>query len=405
MKKGSLFGATLLLGGSCLGAGMLALPIETGYAGFLPSLSMFLLAWLFMTANGLLLIEVNGYFKRDVNIVSMAGHGLGKGGKALSWVLYLFLFYALLVAYISGSGSLLSTFFAWSLNLHVPPFAGSLFFVLLFGLIVLMGTRKVDVSNRYLMIGKIGCYLAMVLAGVKYVESENLLRSNSIYAFASLPVLVIAFGFHNMIPSITSYLGGDLKRVRKAVIYGSLFALGVYLLWEVIALGIIPLEGPNGVLDSASKGYQAAQSISGLVQNSGVAFFAQGLAFFAILTSFLAQSMALVHFLADGLDVKKEKRESVGLCALALVPPLLVGLKYPQLFISALNFAGGICAVILFGLMPALIVWMSRYKKQSISSYKVPGGKVLLIIVMTISVFIFVFQLASMLKLPLFPTP
>src|SRR5271155_5572244 len=101
LRPGSVIGGILLVAGSCIGAGMLALPILTGLAGFFPSLIMFLSAWVFMTLTGLLLVEVNGWFDRRVNLITMAGHTFGKFGKTLSWVLYLFLFYALLVAYVS----------------------------------------------------------------------------------------------------------------------------------------------------------------------------------------------------------------------------------------------------------------------------------------------------------------
>ncbi len=41
---------------------------------------------------------------------------------------------------------------------------------------------------------------------------------------------------------------------------------------------------------------------------------------------------------------------------------------YPQLFFKALNFAGGICAVILFGLLPVAMVWIGRYRKETAAS-------------------------------------
>ena len=110
-STGTFIGGILLIAGSCIGAGMLALPIMTGLSGFFPSLVMFLIAWGFMTITGLLMVEVNSSFDARVNIGSMAERAFGKTGRYLSWILYLFLFYSLLVAYISGSGSLSSTYF------------------------------------------------------------------------------------------------------------------------------------------------------------------------------------------------------------------------------------------------------------------------------------------------------
>lgn len=395
-KKGSVVGGTLLIGGSCIGAGMLALPIMTGLAGFIPSLLMFICAWAFMTATALLMIEVNSWFKDQVNIVSMVGHSLGKFFSILSWVFYLFLFYALLVAYISGSGNLTSTFLNWSFSWKVPIWAGSLFFVLLFGALVYLGTRPVDLWNRVLMAGKIAAYLGMVILGVSYVTPKFLLYTKPSYVFFSLPVLVISFGFHNMIPTLFSYMGGDLKRIRLTIMSGSLFALLIYIVWEIIVLGIVPQEGQFGIIESLKADREAAQSVAGLLGSSWMSSCAQALGFFAILTSFLAQSLALVHFLSDGFKIKSEGRENIKMCALALLPPLIFSLIYPQLFFKALNFAGGICAVILFGIFPVLMVWRGRYKKQIYSSYQVFGGKPLLLIILFFSLFILTIQLLSM---------
>ena len=391
-KPGSLIGGMLLIAGSCIGAGMLGLPILTGLAGFFPSLFMFVAAWIFMTLTGLLLVEANGWFSHQVNIVTLAGHALGRVGRVLSWTLYLFLFYALLVSYISGSGNLVSTFIQ-----GIPAWAGSLFFTALFGSIVYFGTRPVDLWNRLLMIGKIGAYFGLVFLGLKMITPELLLHARPSYVFFSLPILVISFGYHNMIPTLTAYMKGDLKRVRFTIIGGGLLALIIYVVWEVLVLGIVPLEGSHGILDSLHKDQEASQALAYILGSSWVSVLAQTLAFFAILTSFLAQSLGLVHFLADGLNVTRAKKESVFLCLLTLGPPLAVALIYPKLFFKALNFAGGICAVILFGVMPAVMVWIGRYRNQTLSSYRVKGGRSLLVGILLTSALIFFSQIASML--------
>ncbi|MBM3207321.1 MAG: amino acid permease [Chlamydiae bacterium] len=398
-KQASIFGGVLLIAGSCIGAGMLGLPIITGIAGFFPSLLMFFFAWLFMTLTGLLMVEVNGWFSHQVNMLSMTEKCLGKFGRTLCWVMYLFLFYALLVAYISGSGNLFSTFFQGLFGTNLPNWIGSLFFVVLFGGVVLYGTRGVDMWNRLLMLGKILFFLALILISFKYIKPNLLLRTDSSTAMFSLPILITSFGFHNMIPTLTAYMNRDLKKVRITIIAGGLFAFAVYLIWEVIVLGIVPIAGEGGILQSFKMDREGSQALAMVIKSPWVAFFAQGLAFFAILTSFLAQALSLVHFLADGLKVKKDKKESWPLCLLALAPPLILSLIYPQLFFKALNFAGGICAVILFGILPVMMVWIGRYRKEQFSPYEMPGGKVMLATIFFFAGFIFLFQIATMFGL------
>lgn len=388
--KGSVLGCMLLIAGSCIGAGMLGLPIVTGLAGFFPSLLMFFLAWLFMTSTALLLVEANGWFSHQVNLLTMVNHALGKWGKGLCWITYLFLFYAILVAYISGIGSLCETFF------KIPAWVGSVIFVVLFGWIIFLGTRKVDLFNRGLMFFKIGFFVLLVIIGARYIYPDYLLRTDAIQAPSALPLLVIAFGFHNMIPSLTAYLKGDLKRVRITIIGGSLMAFVIYLIWEVLVLGVVPL---GGIMEALKLDHEASQAIAAVIQSKWVNLFAQGMAFFALLTSFLAQGLSLVHFLADGLKMKihEKAQENFGLCTLALLPPLVLSLIYPQLFFKALNFAGGICAVILFGLLPVAMIWRGRYRLLTPGVHQVGGGKVTLVLIFCFALFIFSMQLSKMI--------
>jgi len=401
-EEGNIIGGALLIAGSCIGAGMLGLPILTGLCGFGPSLLMFFLSWAFMTLTGLLLVEVNGWFPRQVNLISMTETSLGKWGKNACWVFYLFLFYALLVAYISACGTLFSTLMKQHFHITVADWVGSLVFVLLFGWIVYRGTRPVDLWNRVLMLGKIASFLALVFLGVRYVSPKLLERSAPQYAVFSLPILVISFGFHNMIPSLMGYMKGNVARTRRSIWLGSLFALGVYLIWQLLVLGIVPLEGPSGIAQSLKKGEEASQAISGILGSSFVSYFATLLAFFAILTSFLAQALSLTHFWADGLKLSYKKQESLSLCMLTLFPPLFLAICFPQIFFKALNFAGGICAVILFGILPVLMVWKGR--RAGGEHYIVRGGKPLLAAIFLFALFVAFFQISQMVGAPYLPS-
>jgi len=404
-SQGSIFGGTLLIAGSCVGAGMLGLPILTGIAGFFPTLIMFVLAWLFMTSTALLLVEASSWFHTPVNYLSMIGKSLGKYGKLVSWILYLFLFYALIVAYLSGSGHHTQLLFKNAFSLDLPKWCGGLFFVIVFGWIVYLGTRPVDLVNRWLMFGKIGSYLALIAIGMSFVKPSLLTYSNPQYAFFSLPILIISFGFHNMIPSLYSYLGGDVKRVKLSILYGSLFTLIVYIFWEIVSLGILPIEGPTGILASYKQDIGAAQALRSYLGSNSLGIFAEILAFFAILTSFLAQSLSLVHFLCDGFGIKAKNKEPISMCLLALIPPTAFSMIYPELFFKALNFAGGFCAVILFGVFPSLMIWRGRYKHQIPSKYTIAGGQPFLIGILIFSLCIVIYQLCAMMGLTLFPTP
>jgi tyrosine-specific transport protein len=200
-----------------------------------------------------------------------------------------------------------------------------------------------------------------------------------------------------MIPTLSHYLDGDTKRVKQSILLGSLFTLIIYLFWELISLGTLPVKGPNGILESYQKGIDAAQTLGAYLQNPLIIAFASLLAFFAILTSFLAQTLSIVHFLSDGMKIKHGKRENIYMCVLALAPPLIFAIIKPSIFYQALNFAGGVCAVILFGIFPVLMIWKGRYKNGYSYPYQVQGGKRVLLFIFGIASFILIYQITTMM--------
>lgn len=108
-EPGSLPGAIALVAGTTVGAGMLALPAVCQDSGFVPSTTALIGCWTYMVATGLLVLEVNlstmcELGSGGVSIISMAERTLGKPGTRFAWGAYVFIHYALLVAYISRSG-------------------------------------------------------------------------------------------------------------------------------------------------------------------------------------------------------------------------------------------------------------------------------------------------------------
>lgn len=397
MKQGSVIGGALLIAGSCIGAGMLGLPILTGISGFVPSLFSFLIAFCFMLATGFLMCEVAGNFSKRSNILSMNAHLLGRFGKISSWLLYVFLFYALQVAYIVGSGDLFSLFMRQAFGLSVPDWTCGIFFVVLFSWIVFLGTRSVDLFNRWLMVGKVLAFGAILLVGMSAVQPALLAYSKPHLTFLAFPILVISFGFHNMVPTLMSYMDGDLKRVRLSITLGALIVLGIYLVWEVLVLGIVPAEGPVSLLSSYRNDEEASQALLTVLGVSKITTFSSAFAFFAILTSFLAQSLALVHFFADALKVKhNDKTENPYLLLVALLPPLIFSILYPKFFFQSLNFAGGFCAVMLFGLFPCIMCWILRFKRGVDRAIFPLKGKIPLIVLSLVSIGILVIQALNM---------
>jgi len=391
LLPGSVLGGALLIAGSCIGAGMLGLPVLLGISGFLPSIILLLIAFTFMTYTGLLLIEINGWFYERVNIISMTEKSFGTFGRFSSWILYLFLFYSLLVAYTVSSGQIISSFFPFEISKNLLM----IIFVIFFSIIIYFGTKPVDLLNRLLMIGLIITYLGMIFLGLPKIKSSLLLHVNFKYFLLPIPVLITSFGFHNMIPSLTTYMKGDLKRTKYSILIGSFIALAIYLFWIIFVIGVVPVDGKYGLMNAFIEGNEATFPLKNILKSSLVIKFSSWFAFFAIVTSYIAQGLGLTHFIADGIKVKPNYKNNIYLVLLAILPPTIFAFLFPSIFFSALGFAGAYCAVILFGIYPALMAYKGRYINKETSSYHVKGGKISLILVLAFSFVIIISQIIN----------
>ena len=375
-----LIGGILLVTGTSIGAGMLALPVVTAEGGFFPAFFTYLLCWGFMTCTGLLMLEICLEMPPDANLISMAGAYLGRGGKIFAWVLYLFLFYCLTIAYLSGGGGLLRGWIGESL----PGWGGILLFLALLSPIVYLGAKAVDKVNSALMVGLILSYVVFVIFCLPYVQLAPLQRTDWGKSLIALPVIFTSFSFQGIIPTLTTYLKRDGRLVRISIIGGTSAAFLIYLLWEFIILGTIPFAGEQGLESAKNLGLTAVAPLKAHIARDAIAWVGQSFAFFAIATSFLGVTLGLFDFLADGLRTPKKGIFRIRIAALTFGPPVAIALIYPSLFLSALSMAGGIGCSLLLGLLPILMAYVARYTqiRPLSSENQVGGGRFLLFILL-----------------------
>lgn len=375
-KSGSLIGGTLLVAGTSIGGGMLALPVLTSLGGFWPSLIVYFFCWLFMLATGLLLLEAALWTEGETNLVSMAAKTLGFPGKVAAWVLYLFLFYSLTLAYMVGGGNLILDFF----KLQWPDWSGPLLFTLIFAPFVYIGAKVVGRLNAAMMVGLIATFVLFVVLGAPYVRSDLFAYRNWSLALIALPISFTSFAYQGIVPTLVHYFHRDPQKSRIAIIVGSFIPLVAYVIWQWLILGIVPTQGPGGLEETLQQGENAVYPLQRFIQNPFVNDIANAFAFFALLTSFFGVTLGMVDFLADGLSTSKTAFNKLWLSVLVFIPPLLIALRYPHIFLQALEYAGGFGCALLLGLMPILMVWAGRYKLHLTSSYSLPGGKLVLIL-------------------------
>ena len=205
-----LAGAILLVSGTTIGAGMLALPVTTGLAGFFPALLTMTALWLFMLLTAFYFLEVNLRMKGESNLISMMHKTLGRPGELISWIAYLLLLYALTAAYLLGCSQILNDFSGGV----VPSWLWPLIVASVFGLFVYLGTATVDIFNRLMMAGLVISYVALAGAGCCKITPQMLFHVDWAFVYPSLSVVITSFGFHVIIPTLTTYLEHDIRLLK-----------------------------------------------------------------------------------------------------------------------------------------------------------------------------------------------
>jgi tyrosine-specific transport protein len=345
-----------------------------------------------MTCTGLIFLEVALWMKGDTNIVSMAEKTLGVFGKTTAWCLYIFLFYSLTLAYVSGCGSLISQIFPTI----VPEGWGPVFFTIVFAPFIYLGARAVGRINTVFMVGLGVCFFSFIYLGYGYVNFELLERKDWVLSLVGLPVAFTAFAYQGTVPTLVRYLDYNPNSARKAIIIGSSIPFFTYLIWQGLILGIVPTYGEGGLAEALANDDNAVYPLRNFIDNPTVYTVGQFFAFFAMVTSFFGVTLGLHDFLADGLKVKKTPLGRLFLCGVVFVPPLVISLFNPRIFLLALSLAGGFGCATLLGLLPIAMVWTGRYKMNLESSYSLTGGKALLLFLAGFVIFEICVQIALM---------
>ncbi len=378
--RGSVFSAALLVAGTCIGGGMLALPDVTGVGGFFPSVAIIFLCWIMMTLTGLYLIEATLWFPAGAHYLSLSRNLLGRGGESVSWILYLFVCYASLIAYTAEGGGIISDVLSHANGFVFSKGVGAFAFLILFGFVIDLGARLIGRVNAILMIGMVVSYLLLFFGGIGAVQWKYLTHHQWGASLLSIPFFLTSFSHQTMAPSLPPYLQRNGKKIGWAIVGGTSIALIFYLTWLFVVLGMIPFYGEGGLGDVLRRG-ERVTTVFPLHTAPWMALVAEFFAFFAIVTSFLGIGLGLFDFLADGLSVKKEGKGKILLGLLIFLPTLFFATYFERIFLIAIDTSGGYGDSILSGWIPILMVWMGRYHFGYKGSFRVGGGKSLLIAV------------------------
>lgn len=382
-------GSTLLVSGTMIGAGMLAMPLTAAGIGFTFTFVLLGVLWLLLTYSALLFVEIYQTAEHDAGIGTLAAQYFGKTGRVISTTILMVFLYALLAAYVTGGGNILASTIPQISDAETTSKISIVIFTALFGAFIIIGTKSVDVINRLLFYIMAATLVFVLILMFPKISMDNLMAmpiDNALLISAS-PVFFTAFGFHGSIPSLNAYLGGNVKALRISILTGSFITLVIYILWQLSTHGVLSQSLFLDILqqDPTLNGLvTATREITGSDAISSTVKIFSAL---ALITSFLGVSLGLFDCINDLL--KRTFNRSAGrmtLGVLTFLPPMLFALFYPKGFILALSYAGQMFAFYAV-VLPAALAWKARQKHPNLP-YRVSGGNALLVVVSVLGIVI-----------------
>lgn len=364
---GKIFGTMFIIAGTCVGAGMLALPVAGAEIGFMPSVAVMLFTYILMTLGGLFYLEASLWFQDETHIVSMSERFMGRFAKWLCSGIYFFIAYASLVAYLSEGSKLIYLNVYKYFGLSISPYATYFLYLLGMAAVLLFSTKVVSRVSS-IMVGLMVVAYVVLLSYISPHIDHELVATSSWKTTALLgltPVMLSSFSYPGIVPAMVIYLKRNVTALRLAIVGGTTLAFLIYAVWLYIVFSVVPHFGPGDSLSAAlADGSSAIIPLQNTLGRDVLAAIASAFGFLAITTSFIGIGYGLVHFLADGLGEKLTIKNRVVLTALVAVLTLLGCIVFENIFISALDLTGGIGDSAISLMFPALIVLIGMKRDQ-----------------------------------------
>lgn len=362
MKKVSpthIWTLALLVAGNTIGAGILGLPIKTGLAGILPSILCMAAMWMAMLATGWILVTriINSHHATS-DLATLFYQELGAPGKWLSTAGYLIIFYGVLVAYLTGAASILSAL----LHVAVPEKAWLVIFFIVVTSITLFGVDLARKGNALIMVVLGLSFMFLLVKAGQNADVQRFTYTDWKFVPAIIPIVACAFTFHNVIPTVCRNLQWRAKAVWKVLAIGTFIPLVMNILWILVVIGALPLDGQNkaSILTAFHENSPATIPLSLALHSRQITTVGMVFAFTAILTSYLAVGICFMSFIRDITSSCFHNTNRVRDAALTFGPPLAIALIYPNIFLKALDVAGGVGILLVFGLLPTLVFIKNR---------------------------------------------
>ena len=332
--------AMFTLSGTIIGAGILGLPYVFAQSGFFVGIFWLVVIGAMILYVNLALGEVTLRTKGHHQLPGYANRYLGKWGKRIMFFALAFGIYSALLAYLIGEGN--------SLAKLIPLGVPSIFYGIIFWAFMTMllghGMKELKRIETWGVAAIIVIIFGMFCRYLHSVDVSNLMAvSHSNLLF---PVGVVFFAMHGFssMPEIRQEIKGREGLLKKAIIFGTLIPVILYILFSVIFIGRL---GVN-VDEVATLSFGPFVTILGI---------------FTMLTSYFVLSFALHDMYKYDLKLKKGWN-----IILTSIVPLILYILIQVFELASFNEILGIGGTVSAGLMGIIILIMTKKAKGNLNN-------------------------------------
>lgn len=350
------FTSTALVAGTCIGGGTIALPIVLAKFGIIPSIITIVATWLLIYYTSLVGTELNLQSEIGLSHGELGKKFSGKGAQFIGEFCVKLLSYAVLVVYLSGASSILQKltkeYFEMSISMVTVETGMAIFCAI----ILAFPTKIVSVVNNVSIMGLVVLLFTLLCAmfalidytKIPWMVSHELTMNDMLIV---ITVIFASYGYHLILHNIREYCGKDHKTLRKSILYGSLIATTVYIVWAGTSLSVIFRSNPNFFYKIVNGSVEAGDLVRELAKASGLASFqvlVWWMSVLAIFTSFLGVSLGLFESMDLTLKnkIKEKNNRKMISTVIIVIPVYIVSVFVPNAFVNVLGFAGSILVVI-----------------------------------------------------------
>ena len=369
--------SALLIAGTCIGGGTIALPMVLAKIGIIPSLLIMLMIWLLNYYPSLAGAELNLRSERGLSLGELGKILSGRGAQAIGEISVKLLSYAALTIHLCGSSSIIQKLLEEYLHCNMSILTIETCMAL-FGIALLMFPFKIiSACNNAMFTGLIVLFLMMLCSMTRLIDFSNIPWMTDLSlkdALSVTPVIFAAFGYQLILHTLRDYCGRDKNMLRNSLFFGSLIPTIVYALWSSASLSVVFKSNPDFFMQMMRGQIEVGEFVKVLANASSLSNFqlmVWWMSILAIFTSYLGVSLGL----ADSLNLSlKEKMKSgsmrkLSASLLTILPAYFVAALVPNAFIKILGFAGAMFVVIGI-LIPVYLLFKTGKQKLYFTELK-----------------------------------